>query len=262
MTTCRSFPAFTFGRTPARSPSTAICATNRSHRTERSASTDEVIQVSIEQITPHISTNRRLVSGEKPYICKTVSRPSLFIAIFEVLKSICLQCGKSFSAKETLNRHVKVHTGERPHKCTFCSKSFIQSTQLRAHMFNHTGENGFDCDQCDKKFNRKTRLESHIKKEHLNEGSHECDTCGKKFAKKRDLKSHQLIHEDLETESKAQTPFTYIRFPSEAFVLAARVHLRQVREAIHVEAEPSHSHSKPFERDVRQVRQEIQRANA
>lgn len=105
-----------------------------------------------------------------------------------------LQCDGRFSAKETLNRHVKVHTGERPHKCTYCPKSFIQSTQLRAHMFHHTGENAFTCTHCGDKFGRKNRLDSHIKSVHENPKHFTCDICSKEFCNKNMLRAHLSEH--------------------------------------------------------------------
>lgn len=76
------------------------------------------------------------------------------------------QCFRTFSAKETLNRHRKLHTGDKPHSCKICNRKFIQATQLKSHMFNHTGENGFMCYICQQTFNRKTRLRSHMKSVH------------------------------------------------------------------------------------------------
>lgn len=106
------------------------------------------------------------------------------------------QCDGRFSAKETLNRHVKVHTGERPHKCTYCTKSFIQSTQLRAHLFHHTGEHAYTCTHCGDQFGRKNRLESHIKAVHENPTPVTCDICNKQFRNKTVLKKHIATHNE------------------------------------------------------------------
>ena len=53
--------------------------------------------------------------------------------------SFFFQCYAKFTAKETLNRHVRTHTGIKPHGCKYCGKTFIQLSQLRAHIFHHTG---------------------------------------------------------------------------------------------------------------------------
>ena len=76
-------------------------------------------------------------------------------------------CKNRFAAKETLNRHVRTHTGRKDHKCKICGKEFIQNTQLKAHMFYHNGENALTCDFCGKQFNRKTRLREHLEYIHL-----------------------------------------------------------------------------------------------
>jgi KRAB domain-containing zinc finger protein len=47
-------------------------------------------------------------------------------------------CLNSFASKSYLRIHIKVHTGEKPFKCTVCSKLFLRSGQLKSHMRTHS----------------------------------------------------------------------------------------------------------------------------
>ena len=50
----------------------------------------------------------------------------------------CPHCDRPFLHRYNLNRHGKIHTGERPFKCPFCPKRFIQKRNLeQQHMRVH-----------------------------------------------------------------------------------------------------------------------------
>ena len=57
---------------------------------------------------------------------------------------MCKECEKSFTQKSDLNKHMVVHTGEKPYSCNKCGKSYTQLSGLNYHKKKCNGQSTFN----------------------------------------------------------------------------------------------------------------------
>jgi len=106
-------------------------------------------------------------------------------------KHQCTECGAKFLRELHLEKHMTIHTGEKPFSCSFCDKKFRLKEQLKPHEMRHKDEL-LQCSLCGGRY---LHLAAHMKNVHSTI-SYECPVCKKAFRLVRYLRNHMLTHTD------------------------------------------------------------------
>ncbi|KAH3874435.1 hypothetical protein DPMN_037679 [Dreissena polymorpha] len=78
----------------------------------------------------------------------------------------CEQCGKKFSTKDDLNRHVRREVAAKQFTCSICNATLREKIDLQAHLATHNGEKNFACDMCEKRYRHRSSLSKHRSAKH------------------------------------------------------------------------------------------------
>jgi len=75
----------------------------------------------------------------------------------------CATCGRKFRLHKELGQHERRHLGEVADRCEVCG---LQTESLNRHMLIHTGDKPHACEHCGKAFRRKEHLKVHCSRVH------------------------------------------------------------------------------------------------
>ena len=113
----------------------------------------------------------------------------------------CQQCPKRFVTRTELERHMRIHSNEKPCVCNICGKRFRQPGHLVSHKRLHTGEKPYQCQQCGASFTTNSLLKTHYLV-HTDEPNFECTRCDLKFKALKDLRRHSAVHSKIVNSMK------------------------------------------------------------
>uniref|UniRef100_A0A3Q2NP03 GLI family zinc finger 2a n=1 Tax=Fundulus heteroclitus TaxID=8078 RepID=A0A3Q2NP03_FUNHE len=138
-----------------------------------------------DQLVHHIN-NDHIHGEKKEFVCRWEE---------------CSREQKPFKAQYMLVVHMRRHTGEKPHKCTFegCFKAYSRLENLKTHLRSHTGEKPYVCEHegCNKAFSNASDRAKHQNRTHSNEKPYVCKIpgCTKRYTDPSSLRKHvKTVH--------------------------------------------------------------------
>ncbi|XP_039968028.1 transcriptional activator cubitus interruptus isoform X2 [Bactrocera tryoni] len=141
--------------------------------------------VTQEELVKHIN-NDHVQTNKKTFVCRWIE---------------CSRGEKPFKAQYMLVVHMRRHTGEKPHKCTFegCCKAYSRLENLKTHLRSHTGEKPYTCEYpgCSKAFSNASDRAKHQNRTHSNEKPYICKApgCTKRYTDPSSLRKHvKTVH--------------------------------------------------------------------
>ena len=149
----------------------------------------------------HLSQHFFAIHSDNTYDCKQCGRGFSFkSALGRHMKIVhenrkdfmCSACGKEFGSRYDLNQHFEFYhqTGTPVISCSICDREFTKQEHLKMHHSAVHTDNTFDCQSCGRGFSYKSALDRHVKVVHQNRKDFICSACGKEFGSRYDLTQH------------------------------------------------------------------------
>lgn len=120
----------------------------------------------------------------------------------------CRVCFNTFTCRNNMKRHMRLHTGFRPYTCKLCSESFTRKDDIKRHLIRHSFDKPFRCNICRKGYMDRKTVKNHVRKEHNSKIIHICQTCGETFDNSVKFNDHKKNHPELKMFQCSLCKFT------------------------------------------------------
>lgn len=119
----------------------------------------------------------------------------------------CLICLATFTSRNNMKRHIRLHTGVKPYSCHQCSESFSRNDDYKRHILRH-GFHKFRCVVCNAEFSERNIIKTHMLKQHGCTTFMICQQCGECFDDAHAFQLHKKTHSELQHHQCSLCYFT------------------------------------------------------
>ncbi|XP_025032125.1 ras-responsive element-binding protein 1 isoform X2 [Python bivittatus] len=120
----------------------------------------------------------------------------------------CPLCEKICTTQHQLTMHIRQHntdTGGTDHSCSICGKSLSSASSLDRHMLVHSGERPYKCSVCDQSFTTNGNMHRHMKI-HEKDPTGTTSTAPASPLKRRRLSTKRKFSHEAEADKEEQSP--------------------------------------------------------
>ncbi|XP_034981391.2 ras-responsive element-binding protein 1 isoform X1 [Zootoca vivipara] len=121
----------------------------------------------------------------------------------------CPLCEKICTTQHQLTMHIRQHntdTGGTDHSCSICGKSLSSASSLDRHMLVHSGERPYKCSVCDQSFTTNGNMHRHMKIHEKDPNGTTTSTAPASPLKRRRLSTKRKLSQETEADKEERIP--------------------------------------------------------
>ena len=106
----------------------------------------------------------------------------------------CFVCLNTFTSRNNMTRHIRIHSGTKPYSCPRCPERFTRKDDVKRHILRHDYNKQFRCALCNMGYTEKTTMKVHFERDHGSNEFFSCSQCGKCYIRENDFQLHKKSH--------------------------------------------------------------------